>query len=79
MSAYHWGLLDAESQLALYRKSEYKKRELEDDIAHIQDVVTNKPYFYKDLSYYIQNSTNNMEFNMNHSNSNEFLNVRKSA
>ena len=36
MSAYHWGLLDAESQLALYRKSEYKKRELEDDIAHIQ-------------------------------------------
>ena len=36
MSAYHWGLLDAESQLALYRKSEYKRKELEDDIAHHQ-------------------------------------------
>ena len=34
MSAYHWGLLDAESQLELYRKSEYKKKELENDIAH---------------------------------------------
>ena len=36
MSAYHWGLLDAESQLSLYRKSEYKRKELEDDIAHHQ-------------------------------------------
>ena len=36
MSAYHWGLLDAESQLALYRKSEYKRKELEDDVAHHQ-------------------------------------------
>ncbi len=36
MSAYHWGLLDAESQLALYRKSDYKKKELENDIAHHQ-------------------------------------------
>ena len=36
MSGYHWGLLDAESQLALYRKSEYKKKELENDIAHHQ-------------------------------------------
>ena len=36
MSGYHWGLLDAESQLALYRKSEYKKKELENDMAHHQ-------------------------------------------
>ena len=48
------------------------------DIAHIQDVITNKPYFYKDLSYYIQNTTNNMDFDLKPSNSNEFLNVRKS-
>jgi len=31
------------------------------DITHIQDVVTNKPYFYKDLNYYIQTCHNNME------------------
>ena len=36
MSAYHWGLLDAETQLSHYRKSEYKKKELENDIAHHQ-------------------------------------------
>ena len=36
MSGYHWGLLDADSQLALYRKSEYRKKELENDIAHLQ-------------------------------------------
>ena len=49
------------------------------DVSHIQDVVTNKPYFYKDLNYYIQNCHNNMDYGhqMNRSSSNEFLNVRK--
>lgn len=32
------------------------------DVSHIQDVVTNKPYFYKDLNYYIQNCHNNMDY-----------------
>ena len=36
MSEYHWGLMDAESQLNMYRKAEYRRRELETEIAHKQ-------------------------------------------
>jgi len=32
------------------KKNSYSKIH---DVAHVQDVVTNKPYFYKDLNYYI--------------------------
>ena len=36
VSEYHWSLMDAESQLALYRKAEYRRRQLETEIAHKQ-------------------------------------------